>query len=60
MTFKIDATKIKKKARPKSFRITYDLIEALEKIAKKHGISVNEVVNQMLQHCVDDYEKKKS
>lgn len=60
MTFKLDTTKVKDKTRSKSFRLTKELIETLEKIAKKHDLSVNEVVNQMLQHCVDEYEKKKS
>lgn len=60
MTFKLDTTKMKEKSRSKSFRLTHELIEALEKIAKKNDLSVNEVVNQMLQYCVGEYEKKKS
>ena len=40
-------------------RIKDDILDNIKEIAKKEGISINQVVNQSLQFAIDDYNNKK-
>ena len=42
-----------------TLRLEDDILEDIRKVAKKEGISINEVVNQSLQFALEDYKKNK-
>ena len=42
-----------------SFRLPEPLLEELKDISEKEGISMTDIVKQMLQYCVDEYKKGK-
>ena len=54
MTFKPTLPE-KKQGSPKSFRLDEELVAELEKMAKAHGIKLNRLVSQALQHIVDEW-----
>jgi predicted DNA-binding ribbon-helix-helix protein len=42
-----------------SFRLPEPLIEDVKEIAEKENVSLTDLVKQMLQYCVDEYQKGK-
>lgn len=51
--------KMEKKYVQYTLRLEDDILEEIRKVAKKEGISINEVVNQSLQFALEDYKKNK-
>ena len=44
------------KPQPIAARISRDMLKQLKDIAKQHDISLSELIGQMLQHSIDNYE----
>lgn len=54
MNFVVKKTRQKETSLYKSLYIKEDLVKEIEKIAKEHNTSFNNVVISMVEHCLKD------
>lgn len=59
MKFKVVKEASKPVIKMANFRLPEPLLEELREVAEAEGISVTELVRQMLRFCIDEYNTKK-
>jgi metal-responsive CopG/Arc/MetJ family transcriptional regulator len=59
MGFKIAKETERPAIKMANFRLPESLLNELRDVSEKEGISLTELVKQMLRYCLDEYKKKK-